>query len=249
MIVGTAHTLWSSPLKGAHGKTSPYLTVDPTLGVMYDRQYALRRRPGGDLTAWAPKAAFFVCMNTPQMAKERPLFNGGRLTSGELHPLYLLELAGRLGVEGNLQVQYAANKYSLHDTKGAFVSLLNLASVRALSEFMGVEVDPHRFRMNIWMTGLEPFEELNWVDAYPGTNEIQVGECRLRVDDACERCKAPEANPDTGKYDLEIQAALDAMMSQRGYKSPHRGVPRVMGILAAPLYQGTIQVADKIELL
>jgi hypothetical protein len=32
---------------------------------------------------------------------------------------------------------------------------------------------PSRFRMNIGMKGLEPFEELTWVDKFPGTMEIR----------------------------------------------------------------------------
>lgn len=103
--------------------------------------------------------------------------------------------------------------------------------------------------MNVWMNGLQPFEELTWVDAYPGTRIIEVGECRFRVDDACERCKAIEANPTSGIYDIELQAALGEMMSKRGYKSPHRGVPRVMGILAQPLNDGEIAEGQRVRLV
>ncbi len=111
---------------------------------------------------------------------------------------------------------------------------------------MGERIDPQRFRMNVWMRGLKPFEELTWVDKFPGTKEIQVGACRFRVDDACERCKAIEASPATGKYDLEIREALSNMMSQRGYKSPHRQTPCVMGILAQPLANCFIRRGDTI---
>jgi uncharacterized protein YcbX len=105
------------------------------------------------------------------------------------------------------------------------VSFLNLASVQALSKFVGQEIAPTRFRMNIWMMGLEPFEELTWVDKFPGTIEILVGNCRFRVDDACERCRAIEANPETGQYDVKVLESLSEMMQQRDYRSPHRGLP------------------------
>jgi hypothetical protein len=36
---------------------------------------------------------------------------------------------------------------------------------------------------------------------------------------------------------------------KRGYKSPHRKTPCVMGILAQPLDDGTIWLGDKIELV
>lgn len=246
-MTAIVETLWRSRLKGAKGQNRPYITINPIFGAMNDRQYAIRSTQG-DMGSWAAKAAFYVCMNTARMAVEDPIFVVHD-ESLQIDQTYLLELAERLGIQGEIEVQNARGAYSLHDTKGAYVSFLNLASVDALSEFMGVTVDPHRFRMNVWMRGLEPFEELTWVDRYPGTREIVAGECRLRVDDACERCKAPEANPSTGQYDLEIQKALDDLMSNRGYKSPHRGTPRVMGFLAAPLQSGHIQIGDKVRLV
>lgn len=235
-------TLWRSPLKGARGHRQRYLSIDPIVGVQDDRQYGIRRR-AGDMTQWAPKAAFYVCMNTAQMAVEKPIF-----VEGGIEGQYLDGLAERIGAKSGFDVQHADHKYSLHDTKGAYVSFINLASVQAFSEFMGVEIDPRRFRMNVWMTGLEPFEELTWVDAFPGTREIIVGDCHFRVDDACERCKATEANPSTGQYDLQVLKGLQAFMSSSGYKSPHRGTPIVMGILAAPLDEGLIKKGDEIRL-
>ncbi len=248
-MTASVDTLWRSLMKGARGHRRRYLFIDPIVGVKDYRNCAIRRRPG-NMNEWAPKAAFYLCMNTSKMAIEQPVFidGTGDDDTSKLDPTYLRELAERIGVEGELQIQHAGGSYSLHDTKGAFVSFLNLASVRALSEFMGQEIDPRRFRMNVWMTGLDPFEELTWVDKYPGTREILVDDCRFRVDDACERCKAPEANPATGQFDLEIQAALDAMMTKRGYKSPHRGTPRVMGILAAPLDEDVIRKGARIVL-
>lgn len=238
-------TLWRARLKGSFGFFPRRLVIDTTVGVLSDREFAIRRKPGGDMDAWAPKAAFHVCMNTPQMASYSPMFAIDRLHGDDV-----LELKERLGIQGEPLVQSINDEYSLHDTKGAFVSFLNLASVQALSEHIGAYVDPQRFRMNVWMTGLEPFEELTWVDTYPGTKTIDVGGgCRFRVHDACERCKAIEASPTTGMYDLDLQAALDEMMSKRGYKSPHRGVPRVMGILAQPLNDGQVHEGESIRLV
>lgn len=242
-MTASIESLWRSPLKGAWGCKQPYLEIDPVVGVFDDRQYAIRRLPG-PMSEWAPKTNFYVCMNTAQMAIEEPV-----LLEGGIQGAYLDGLAKRIGAEDGFDVQYAAHKYSLHDTKGGFVSLVNLASVQALSECMGVEIDPRRFRMNVWMTGLDPFEELTWVDQFPGTKEITIGECRFRVDDACERCKAIEANPSTGQYDLQVLKGLKALMSPRGYKSPRRGTSIVMGILAAPLHEGEIRVGDEIKLV
>ena len=181
------------------------------------------------------------------MATEKPPL---RWPYEQIPTEYLSGLTERLGSDSPLQVQTAKDKYSLADTKGAFVSFLNLASVKALSEFMGEEIDPRRFRMNIWLKGLEPFEELSWVDGYPGTREIIVDGVRMRVDDACERCMAIEANPDTGVYDMKLRAGIMRMMQERmpQYKSPHRQTNCVMGILARPLDYGLIYQFAKIQL-
>jgi uncharacterized protein YcbX len=237
-------SLWTYPVKGARGHTQECLVIDPAIGVVHDRRWAIRRA-AGDLSEWAPKAAFFVCMNTALMAVQEPVFGG--LDSSQLDLAYLKRLARQLGVHGDLQVQDTEGVYNLCDTKGAYVSFLNLASVQALSDFMGQEIVPHRIRMNVWMKGLEPFEELSWVDKFPGTMEILVGDCRFRVDDACERCRAIEANPATGEYDLKVLEGLSKMMERRRYKSPHRGVSHVMGILAAPLNEGIVRRQDAIR--
>jgi uncharacterized protein len=42
------------------------------------------------------------------------------------------------------------------------VSIINLASVEALATATGVPTNPLRFRGNIYVAGLEPWEELSW---------------------------------------------------------------------------------------
>jgi uncharacterized protein YcbX len=81
-------TLWKAPVKGALGYRHTQITVDPIVGVQQDRQYAIRRTPG-DMKVWAPKAAFYVCMNTSQMATESPAFQHRNVESGKLDPKYL----------------------------------------------------------------------------------------------------------------------------------------------------------------
>lgn len=103
--------------------------------------------------------------------------------------------------------------------------------------------------MNVWIADPPAFAEYDWVDGYPGTRSIMVGNIRMRVDDACERCKAPHANPATGEYDMNVLAALMQLMGQRGYRSPHRGVTSVMGVFGVVLNEGTINAGDEIKLL
>jgi uncharacterized protein YcbX len=238
------------PLKGAASVPERKLSVSPALGVANDRRFALRRRPG-DMTGRGErfnKFDYVICANTAAIAKERPDFVGcGH--DYRLDPGYLAGLKGRLQNGSDVQLQDSRGAYHLADTGGPQVSFINLATLMAFEELVGIRVDPDRFRMNVWIADLPAFAEYEWVDTYPGTREIMVGNIRMRVDDACERCKAPDANPATGEYDMSVLAALMQLMEQRGYKSPHRGVASVMGIFGVVLNEGTINVGDEIRLL
>jgi uncharacterized protein YcbX len=138
-MTGTVDTLWKYPLNGARGRMREYLIIDPAIGVVDDRRCAIRRE-AGDAREWAAKASFFVCMNTALMAAQEPVLAG--IGVNQLDSTYLQKLAQQLGVKGELQVQDTKGVYNLCDTKGAYVSFLNLASVQALSEFIGQKLVP-----------------------------------------------------------------------------------------------------------
>jgi uncharacterized protein YcbX len=42
-MTGVIDDLWRYPFKGARGHRPEFLTIDPTVGVMEDRRYAIRR--------------------------------------------------------------------------------------------------------------------------------------------------------------------------------------------------------------
>jgi len=237
--------VYDYPVKGAAGRARGRLEVDPAVGVVNDRRCAFKKRSGIP-DEWAPKSAFFVGMNTALMVAQVPAFVTDRDGNETLDPLWVDTVAERLGVE-SLDVLDTHGTFSLADRPRRYVSIVNLASVRTLGEFLGTAIDPARFRMNVWLDGLEPFAELDWVEGHPGTRDIRIGGVRLRVDEACVRCKAIEANPHTGEYDLELQKALEDLMQSLGYPgAPHNQSPRVMGVLAQPYSRGLIEPGDRV---
>jgi uncharacterized protein len=238
--------VYDYPVKGAAGRAHSRLHVDPAIGVVNDRRRAFKKR--ADMPdEWAPKGAFFVGMNTALMVAQVPVFVTDRDGNEQLDPQWLDTVAQRLGVE-SLNVLDTHGAFSLADRPRKYVSIINLASVRLLGEFVGTAIDPARFRMNVWIDGLEPFAELDWVKGFPGTRDIQVGSVRLRMDEACVRCKAIEANPHTGEYDLDLQKALEDLLQSRGYPgAPHNQSPRVMGVLARPHAVGVIEQGDPVQ--
>lgn len=83
------------------------------------------------------------------------------------------------------------------------VSAVNLASVRALAEATGREVHPLRFRGNLYLDGLEPWEELGWVG-----REVRVGAVRFRGLARTPRCGAVNVNPETAERDANLPRAI-----------------------------------------
>jgi uncharacterized protein len=246
---------YTFPLKGARGIRSSSLHIDPVVGVLGDRRFAIKRKIDQP-DVWASKVHFRVCMNTPQMAAQTPVFLESSCTAAsanDLDPRWLQTVATVLG-EKSLATLDTKGAFNLVDTDphqyGPTVSFLNLASIRALEAETGWEIEPERFRMNVWYDDGQPFSELAWADSFPGTRELQVGALRLRIQDACERCQAIEANPNTGQRDLPILEAIEALLRKRGYAgSPHRRSFHVMGFLATPLMEEIITRGQDIRLI
>jgi uncharacterized protein YcbX len=251
----TVKDIYTFPVKGARGQRSDRLHVDAIVGVRGDRRFGIKRKLGQP-DVWASKVHFRVCMNTPEMAAQTPVFvdGSGRSTSDvELDRQWLQNVATALGERevGTLDTKGAFNLVDTNPHEyGPTVSFLNLASVRALEAETGWTIEPERFRMNVWYDDGQPFSELAWADSFPGTREIAVGNLRLRIQDACERCQAIEANPNTGRRDLPILEAIEGMLRKRSYAgSPHRGSFQVMGFLATPLAEEIITRGQVIRLL
>lgn len=83
------------------------------------------------------------------------------------------------------------------------VSVINLASVRALAETVGADLHPLRFRANIYLDGLPPFVEFEWIG-----QRVRFGEVSLRGVKRTQRCAATNVNPLTAARDRTVPAAL-----------------------------------------
>jgi GntR family transcriptional regulator/MocR family aminotransferase len=108
------------------------------------------------------------------------------------------------------------------------ISLINLTTLRSLEEQWGFEIDPLRFRANIYIDGAKPWEEFDWVG-----REIKIGEAVFTVDRRNGRCGATNVNPTTGRRDLDIPGSLRAAF---GHKN--------LGIYLIARESGRIAVGD-----
>lgn len=93
---------------------------------------------------------------------------------------------------------------ALSDAPEPFVALANLSSNRALGQRLGQDLSIHRWRANLWLEGLAPWEEFDLIG-----REITIGPVRLRVEERIGRCRATCANPATGRMDADTLGALE----------------------------------------
>lgn len=254
---GTIAKTFLYPIKGMQGveMTTKGLMTDPKLGIYGDRNHAIYRRPNNPPTEWAPKGKFLVCMNHEGMAtpigsglNEHDLDDDHELDSEWVWEMFR---GRRMIPVDDCSLVHTRGAYHLADTNKPCVSFLNLASVRWLEQHTGLHIDPRRFRMNVWVDGLEPWAELDFITAFEQGEQfpMQVNEQTFLCDDICERCRAIEQNPETGKWDMKLQDIISAALTDYGYTgSPHRQKMAVMGWLAIPTTHELLRAGDSVTL-
>ncbi len=126
-----------------------------------------------------------------------------------------------------------ARGYSMTDTDFASVSLINMASHRAVQDQLGQDISPNRWRGNLLLEGLEPWAEMDWVG-----RTVRIGEAELTIREIITRCTATAANPETGARDADVLGAL-----QDGWG--HRDC----GVYAVVTKSGALCQGNKVELL
>ncbi|MCC7048387.1 MAG: MOSC domain-containing protein [Alphaproteobacteria bacterium] len=118
----------------------------------------------------------------------------------------------------------AAPGHNFSDYRQKVVSIINLASVKDLERVVGAPVDPLRFRGNLLVEGLPPWQEFQWIG-----KEFRIGDVPVRTVKRIQRCAATAVNPATATRDINVVQSL-----VRGYGHPD------LGIYVAVLAEGAI---------
>jgi uncharacterized protein YcbX len=119
------------------------------------------------------------------------------------------------------------------DTDFASISINSHASLRALSERVGLPLSPLRWRGNIWLDDLEPWAEHNWIG-----QQFRIGTVQFEGVEPIVRCLATTANPQTGKRDADTLGALNDGWNHQNF-----------GLYAHVIESGEISIEDTLELL
>jgi uncharacterized protein YcbX len=211
------------PVKGLSPHPLEAVALTQGRALPFDRIFALAR-PGRAVDPenprWARKANFLCLMLDEQLAGVRTEFDAlSRCLTvwRDGSPLLTADVDGadgRAAIEAVFQDLVgdhlsapphwvAAGDGEFMDSQDRTVSLINLATVRALEAKWGHSLDLRRFRANLYIDGAEPWIEHQWIGA-----TLAIGEARLYADRRNERCAATNVDPANGLRDRNIPRAL-----------------------------------------
>jgi uncharacterized protein YcbX len=247
-------SLYRYPVKGLSPERLEHVRLERGAYFPGDRLYAIENGPSGFEPAaprHQPKIKFLMLMRNAALARLHTRYDDAThvlSVSGEAGSVAadLSTPAGRLALEafvrralprelrGPPKVLAAPDGFRFTDSGRGFVSLINLASVRAVGEMVGRPADPLRFRGNVMVDGLEPWAELDLVGAELAT----ASGLRLRITKRIERCAATNVDPQTGERDMDIPRTL---LQRLGHPD--------CGIYAEVLASGELQPGTRLELL
>ena len=223
-------SIYRYPVKGLTPEPLARVALTPGQTLPADRRYAIENGPSGfDPAApkWMPKPHFLMLMRDEWLAGLRTHFDDAShvLTirrNGEIAVRGNLEAAeGRAAVENFFATAFAGQikgppkvlsgeRHSFSDVARKVVSIINLASVRAIENMVDYPVHPLRFRANLYVDTGRAWEEFDWVD-----QEIRLGDVTFRVDRRNGRCGATNVNPASGVRDMDIPGSLRASFGHK----------------------------------
>jgi len=221
--------IYRYPIKGLSAQPLSSVILEADKPFPDDRIFAFAR-PGApidrDEPKWAKKGLFVMLMLDENLARVETSLDIEtlRLTvrqgNREVATARLDDSADREKIEAffwqllpNLRSAPALVRSvggHFMDKPDSVISLINLATVRALEQQWGVEIDPLRFRANIYIEGAKPWEEFDWIGS-----EIRIGGTVFSVDRKNGRCGATNVNPATGRRDLDIPSSLRAAFGHK----------------------------------
>lgn len=218
--MGTLAAIYRHPVKSLGEEALSEVVLTPGKPLPWDRVWAVahdRSHFNAAEPEWVRSANFVIQSNSPELARITCTFDeeSGALTLS--HPVagqmttrpdkddmlndWIAPIAEKSG-PGPYRVASVPGR-ALHDFPDTDVSVGNLASLRALEDMAGTTLDHVRFRMNFWVDGFAPWEELDWVG-----QTLSIGHATLRLTERVKRCNATNADPSTGTRTTEIPRLL-----------------------------------------
>ena len=232
------------PIKGFAGEALQNTLVRSLKTLPGDRQHALQyvdRIPPSS-KGWRPKKYFLQSVQTNLCSEIHIEWNSDivhfnyrgnpfkiprtALANGSL-PQWIASLAPELG-EFTLETL----ETGFTDERDAYVSLVNRSTVSAIAEATGTSDHPERYRGNLLVDGVRPFDELNWVG-----QTLQIGTATFEVVEPIVRCKATECD----WHGSRTEGFLDRLDQQLDTD--------ICGLFLRAVGDGEIKITDQLRVL
>jgi uncharacterized protein YcbX len=212
-------SIWRHPIKavGREALDRALLTAGQTLPG--DRVWAVAHEASkAEDGAWSRCGDFLRAASSPALMAVEARSDGDRLrlTHPDRPPLdidpeteaeALIDWLAPLVAEGRARparlVRAPAGR-GMTDTPSPLITLGNLTSHKVVEGRLGRPLSPHRWRANLWIEGMAPWEEFDLID-----RDLRLGGATLRAYTRIDRCEATSANPETGRRDADILSVLD----------------------------------------
>ncbi len=208
----TVASLYRYPIKGLPGEALPSVALIKGSGLPGDRQRAIETgalpvQPEGQ---WTACQAFQRMTIRPELTcySVQPAGDALQVTAPSGASATILPETDRVSafseeMDGQTQLARAGGGRGYWDHPDAAVSIINLSTVEAIGKALGREIDPLRFRGNIYVRA-DPWEEFSWLG-----KSLRFGDVDLQVIRPIDRCKGTSVNVETGELDVHMPAALN----------------------------------------
>jgi uncharacterized protein YcbX len=211
------------PVKGLSGLAKAQAILTAGEGMPLDRAYAIENgshRFDAQKPKWLPKTHFLQLMRNERLAGLALTFDedshalalfrdGKRVTKGALKTKLgrqIIEqfLAGYVKADLNGPPRIVCTEgHSFTDIAEKALHVVNLETVRDVSRVIGVDLDPLRFRANVYLEGAPAWQERRWLG-----KTIVCGDAHLKVFAETGRCEATSVDPATAKSGQSVPSAL-----------------------------------------
>ncbi|MBK0398147.1 MOSC domain-containing protein [Limibaculum sp. M0105] len=228
MSLGLA-SIWRHPVKSLGTEQLASVTLEAGRALPFDRAWAVAHGASAwdaSAPAWVPCGNFLRVTHAPALAAVSARLDADAGTLTLTHPArdpitvapadqvdearlteWLLPLTD--GARPGPYRIATAPGAAMTDMAEPFVSILSMASLRALGQHAGVAPDPRRFRGNFWIDGADAWDEEDWVG-----RTLAIGPVRLRIVEPIGRCRAIDADPVTGRRGAPV---FETLRETRGH--------------------------------
>ena len=202
----------------------PGVALETGRGIAFDRAYAIENGSGRfdpQEPKWLPKINFLMLMRHERLASLASVFDEADHTltifrqGKQVAKGCLATKLGRQMIEQFLAAYMkselrgpprivSAEGHSFTDIAAKAVHLVNLATVHDLGRVMGQDLDPLRFRANIYFRGVGAWEERKWIG-----KTIRCGTAAIKVFDETGRCEATSVDPKTAHRGSSVPSAME----------------------------------------